>query len=86
MRTLTQSFAIRIPACYCHNIGSLDPFCRDTDGQCKCDENAYGRQCDECQPGYHNFPDCKPCQCNGHAATCSGEEGVCNDCRYGNMC
>lgn len=40
------------PACNCHNLGSFDPFCRETDGQCNCAENAYGRRCDECQPGY----------------------------------
>ena len=46
-----------------------------------CQEKAYGRQCDECQPGYFNFPTCEPCQCNGHASTCHQVTGICIDCR-----
>ena len=64
-------------ACDCHNQGSLDPFCRQSDGQCKCAENAFGRRCNECQPGFWDFPDCKPCECNGHAPTCDAEVKSC---------
>ena len=73
-------FLTFISACNCHNIGSYDPFCRETDGQCNCAENAYGRQCNECQPGYFNFPNCQPCECNGHAPTCQAETGECINC------
>jgi laminin beta 1 len=58
----------------------LDSFCRDTDGQCNCRENAYGRRCNECQPGFWNFPDCQPCECNRHAQTCEAETGECIEC------
>ncbi len=40
-----------IPACNCHALGSLDPFCLESNGQCSCKDNAYGRRCNECQPG-----------------------------------
>eukprot|EP00094_Tigriopus_californicus_P009037 TCALIF_08711-PA protein Name:"Similar to LanB1 Laminin subunit beta-1 (Drosophila melanogaster)" AED:0.08 eAED:0.08 QI:0/0.86/0.81/1/0.86/0.87/16/623/1807 len=67
--------------CNCHNVGSLDPFCRETDGQCNCAEKAYGRRCNECQPGFWNFPNCQPCQCNGHADICEAQTGQCINCR-----
>ncbi len=51
----------------------MDPFCDQTTGQCKCAENAYGRRCNECQPGYWNFPNCQPCECNGHAQICEAQ-------------
>ena len=53
-----------ISACDCHGIGALDNFCDEVTGQCKCDENAYGRRCNECEPGYWNFPNCEPCKSN----------------------
>ena len=32
-------------ACDCHDQGSLNPFCRQTDGQCTCAATAFGRRC-----------------------------------------
>ena len=52
----------KILACDCHGIGALDNFCDEVTGQCKCDENAFGRRCNECEPGYWNFPNCEPCK------------------------
>ena len=52
----------KISACDCHGIGALDNFCDEVTGQCKCDENAFGRRCNECEPGYWNFPNCEPCK------------------------
>ena len=56
------SYFNRIIACDCHGIGALDNFCDEKTGQCKCDENAFGRRCNECEPGYWNFPNCEPCK------------------------
>ena len=67
-------------ACDCNAVGSLDNFCDRATGQCKCRPNTYGRSCDECQPGFWNYPDCQRCDCNGHAPTCEPRTGVCIDC------
>lgn len=50
-------------------------------GQCKCRPGTYGRQCDECQPGYWNYPNCQRCDCNGHTEICDSKTGVCINCR-----
>lgn len=42
--------------------------------------NTYGRRCDECQPGFWNYPNCQRCDCNGHAEKCDSKTGVCIDC------
>ncbi|XP_013395107.1 laminin subunit beta-1 isoform X3 [Lingula anatina] len=68
-------------ACNCNALGSRDNFCDVTSGQCLCIPNAYGRQCDQCQRGYYNFPNCRLCQCNGHADTCEDTTGRCIGCR-----
>ncbi|KAF2347395.1 Laminin EGF domain, partial [Trinorchestia longiramus] len=49
-------------------------------GKCKCRPNTYGRQCNECQPGYWNFPNCQRCECNGHADSCDPVTGACIAC------
>ncbi len=41
-------------------------------GQCNCHNNAFGRQCDECRPGYWSFPDCRQCQVRPCTAGCLG--------------
>lgn len=68
-------------ACDCNSVGSLDNFCDSQTGNCKCRLNTYGRQCDECQPGYWNYPNCRRCDCNGHADTCDSRTGYCIDCK-----
>ena len=37
------------------------PFCVSDTGevQCPCKENFAGEFCDQCAPGYYNFPECK---------------------------
>ena len=73
--------------CECHHAGSKDEFCDQDSGQCECntDQPTFGRKCDECKPGYWNFPDCRQCECNGHADTCQPTTGKCNDCRDATM-
>lgn len=68
-------------ACDCNSIGSLDNFCDETTGQCKCRPNTYGRRCDECQTGYWNYPNCEPCNCNRHSDRCDSLTGECIGCR-----
>ena len=50
-------------------------------GQCECRPNTYGRECNECRPGFWNFPNCQRCECNGHADTCDSQTGECHECR-----
>ncbi|CAG0923821.1 unnamed protein product, partial [Notodromas monacha] len=66
--------------CDCNSVGSLDNFCDQRTGECKCRDHKYGRQCDLCQPGHWNFPICEPCDCNGHADTCDSITGHCQNC------
>ena len=67
-------------ACNCHNTGAQDAFCDVQNGACSCNPSSYGRRCDECKPGYWNFPNCEPCECNSHALTCNSTTGECIDC------
>lgn len=54
---------ISFPACDCFSVGITDSgYCNKdstrTDivlGQCNCKDNVFGRQCDECVPGYWGF-------------------------------
>uniref|UniRef100_A0A671QX29 Laminin subunit beta-1-like n=1 Tax=Sinocyclocheilus anshuiensis TaxID=1608454 RepID=A0A671QX29_9TELE len=66
-------------ACQCDPQGSLS--CDPVTGQCPCQHGATGRQCSECQPGQWGFPNCRQCQCNGHAEICDPETGACYECR-----
>ena len=45
-------------ACDCNMIGSVDDFCDEFSGQCRCNINYSGRNCSECANGYFNYPDC----------------------------
>ncbi|CAF0857038.1 unnamed protein product [Brachionus calyciflorus] len=80
------------------------------DGQCQCQHNTWGTNCDRCLPLYNDRPwmparagqtnECKRCNCNNHARSCSFNEelwkatnyttgGVCDDCMdntEGNNC
>lgn len=73
--------AYLVAACECNPIGSLDNFCDVQSGQCRCRPNTFGTHCDQCQPGYWNFPNCQQCTCNGHADVCDSFTGHCTDCR-----
>ena len=57
------SFIFFCTACDCFSVGITDNgYCNKnmtrTDialGQCNCKDNVFGRQCDECVPGYWGF-------------------------------
>lgn len=68
--------------CACDSVGSLHNRCDKQSGQCMCREKGiYGRQCNQCQPGFWGFPDCRVCQCNDHANICDQQTGSCIECR-----
>ncbi|XP_047662931.1 laminin subunit alpha-5 isoform X3 [Tachysurus fulvidraco] len=62
--------------CNCSRPGitAQDISCDTNSGQCRCKTNVVGRQCDRCAPGFHGFPNCRPCNCN-EAGT---EKNVCD--------
>lgn len=77
------------PACGCSLEGSLTRLCDKFTGRCQCRPSAFGQQCDRCQAGHWGFPNCRACQCNGHADECDQRTGVCINCRDntgGDMC
>jgi laminin alpha 3/5 len=56
--------------------------------KCMCPPGYEGLSCENCAPGYYRDPNgpyggyCIPCDCNGHAATCNCDTGVCDDCQH----
>lgn len=76
-------------ACDCNSVGALDNLCDISSGQCKCRPQTYGRECDQCEPGSWNYPNCQRCMCHGHTDTCDSRTGVCLKCQgftEGNSC
>ncbi|MGH0126894.1 UNVERIFIED_CONTAM: hypothetical protein FKN15_034351 [Acipenser sinensis] len=67
--------------CECNPQGSSNSFCHVETGQCQCIPGAYGRQCERCLPGYWGFPNCRPCNCNGHTDHCDPQTGECVGCK-----
>lgn len=51
--------------------------------ECQCPMNYRGFSCEDCAEGYYRIPGthggiCIPCQCNGHAASCDVNTGICH--------
>ena len=56
--------------------------CDQESGQCPCQDNFGGRQCDTCTTGYYDFPNCFRCGCDSMGSkrmSCS-DAGIC-DCK-----
>lgn len=43
--------------CNCEAVGSVENTCGPS-GQCLCRSNYAGLKCDQCAPGYYNYPIC----------------------------
>ena len=42
--------------CDCNSIGTIaGTDCEPLGGQCRCKTGVFGRECDQCKPGYYNF-------------------------------
>lgn len=50
--------------CNCDNKGTESEVCSKETGSCICKEGYGGPRCDQCLPGYYNYPDCVPCNCS----------------------
>lgn len=50
--------------CQCDRIGAIGQSCHNITGQCECREGFAGQKCDQCAPGYYNYPQCKKCDCD----------------------
>ncbi|XP_073926279.1 laminin subunit alpha-3 isoform X3 [Castor canadensis] len=55
-------------------IGAAIPECNRDSGQCRCKPRITGQQCDQCAPGFYQFPKCIPCNCSRDGT----EPGVCD--------
>lgn len=50
------------PGCQCSGQGCLDGSCDALMGQCVCRSGFQGYSCEQCAPGYFNYPLCQ-CEC-----------------------
>ncbi|XP_022089419.1 laminin subunit alpha-like isoform X2 [Acanthaster planci] len=75
-RTFGYDPLVGCAECNCDDRGIVDGNfnCNQDSGQCNCKANIGGRQCDQCQPGFHRYPFCESCFCDVSGT----EEGICN--------
>ncbi|XP_016138633.1 laminin subunit beta-2-like [Sinocyclocheilus grahami] len=77
---IEDPYSPNIQICECSLEGSQSRFCDQYSGQCLCRAGAFGQRCDGCQVGHWGFPNCMPCECNGHADECHQRTGACPRC------
>lgn len=65
--------------CNCDIQGTQGEICGKLSGHCLCKEGYGGPRCDQCLPGYYNYPDCVPCNCStlGSVSTICDVSGKC---------
>lgn len=70
---------IFVADCNCDVLGTLEEVCDKDAGKCLCKEGFGGPRCDQCIPGYYNYPDCVPCNCSiiGSVSTVCDASGKC---------
>ena len=44
--------------CNCQTQGTIALVCGKTDGECLCNKNIVGENCDRCADGFFGFPEC----------------------------
>ncbi|XP_029653643.1 laminin subunit alpha [Octopus sinensis] len=59
--------------CQCRSRFSTGS-CEEGSGRCMCKPQYTGENCDRCNNGYHNFPECMPCDCHVNGTS----EGLCD--------
>lgn len=57
----------------------MSEICDKEAGTCLCKDGYGGPRCDQCIPGYYNYPDCVPCNCStqGSVSTICDASGKC---------
>uniref|UniRef100_A0A8C3D6A6 Laminin subunit alpha 5 n=1 Tax=Corvus moneduloides TaxID=1196302 RepID=A0A8C3D6A6_CORMO len=71
----------QIITCQCSGPGQYDGTCDSETGQCLCRTGFEGHSCDQCAPGYFNYPLCQSCQCSREGSlhgTCDQDTGQCS--------
>lgn len=70
--------------CDCDSLGSVDSYCNQDNGKCRCHPNVVGDRCSACAEGFYDFNSgkgCKPCNCDVHgtvdASLTCGHDGQC---------
>ena len=65
--------------CACHPDGTDGKQSCNAEGQCTCTGVVIGKKCDQCKPGFYDFPDCKDCECDkdGSVNSVCNDQGIC---------
>ena len=60
----TECGFLLIAACSCTGAGVAVPGCDAVTAQCICKFAFAGLECDRCQKGYYDYPNCNYCDCD----------------------